>query len=541
LGERHRAAVRFRGKGPCKPRPGAGRGALLLLLTVLPAALQAQEQQGDDAWVQGRFDEARAAYLQVLATDPAAVRPNLRLGVMLSWAGELDSSLTYLSRARAADPADPEIRLIQARVMAWNKQYPAALLRYDSLLAQNPSLHEALLGRAQTLAWSGRLNEAIREYDRMVAEEPTDYEALLGSARVNAWQGQLSVAEQKYHRILEREPRNTDARVGLGYVYLWQGRDAAAGRQARYALAIDSAHKGARELRHLVRQANGSAVESSAYWSNDSDENTGFWQTLSGTAGLTDGVTLFGSVNALQTSDPVREATRVGGEAGLTLASGGLQVTGAAGARRLRPEIAPERTAETYRARLRYRPIGRLGMSLGYARLPFDEIASLFERQLDMELLEGGLDARPLTNLRISLGGGALWLSDGNRRTSASLGLTQTIRRRFIVGLFGRTLGYERRGTGYFSPDRFSVLEGSAGYNLETRSWMASLSGGLGAQQVGERGAAQTEWHLEGRLGPQWGEGNRVELFGLITNSAVSSTSGAFRYRSAGITVKLGL
>jgi hypothetical protein len=42
-------------------------------------------------------------------------------------------------------------------------------------------------------------------------------------------------------------------------------------------------------------------------------------------------------------------------------------------------------------------------------------------------------------------------------------------------------------------------------------------------------------------VGPRWGAGNRVELFGLITNSAVSSTSGAFRYRSAGLLARLAL
>jgi hypothetical protein len=173
--------------------------------------------------------------------------------------------------------------------------------------------------------------------------------------------------------------------------------------------------------------------------------------------------------------------------------------------------------------------------------LPFDEIATLIERGLDMELLEGGFDGRPLPNLTIYAGGGALWLNDGNNRTSFAAGLTQKIHRQFFVGLFGRTLSYQRRGIGYFSPDRFSVLEGNGGYNHESRGWGGSLSGGLGAQQVGQRGTAQTEWHVEGRLGPHWGSGNRIELFGLVTNSAVSSTTGAFRYRSAGLTVRLGL
>jgi tetratricopeptide (TPR) repeat protein len=518
LGGRLPGAIHATGNRPCKTRPSAGRRVLLLCLLLLPATLQAQVREGDDA-----------------------LGPTVRRGLTLAWDGKLDSALAYLARARASDPRDPEIRVIEARVMAWNKQYSAALLRYDSLLAENPSSHDALVGRAQTLAWSGQRSQALREYGRLLDRDSTDREALLGSAQVHAWQGTLGLAERQNGSVLARKSNDVDARVGLGYVYLWQGRAGAAGRQARYVLAIDSTHKGARELRRLARQANHSAVESSASWGNDSDENTGFWQSLDGSAGVRDGLTLFGSVNALEASDPVREATRVGGEAGLTMTSGALQISGAAGARRLTPEVSPGRTAETYRAALRVRPSAHWGTSLGYARLPFDEIASLFERRLDMELLEGGIDVRPLSTLRIAAGGGGLWLSDGNRRTSVSLGLTQTIRRRFFVGVFGRALGYERRGIGYFSPDRFSVLEGNAGYNLESRTWAGSLSGGLGAQQVGKGGAAQTEWHLEGRLGPRWGDANRIELFGLITNSAVSSTTGAFRYRSAGISLKLGL
>jgi hypothetical protein len=207
----------------------------------------------------------------------------------------------------------------------------------------------------------------------------------------------------------------------------------------------------------------------------------------------------------------------------------------------LYPELAPERTAATYRGRLGYRPDPHLGLSLGYSRLPFDEIASLIERGLDMEALEGGFDIKAASSLTIYGGGGALWLSDGNSRTSIAGGITRKIHRRFFLGLFGRNLSYERREAGYFSPDRFFLAEATAGYSHEGNRWIGSLSGGAGVQQVGRRGAAQGEWHLEGRAGSRWGSGNRIELFGLVTNSAVSSTSGAFRYRSAGLTVRLGL
>ena len=529
--------------GACKtPLESVRRGVFLLgLLLVVVTPLLAQEREADEAWAQGRHDAARAAYQRVLAKNPRDARANLRIGLMLSWQGKLDSSLMFLARARAWDPADLEMRLAQARVMAWNKQYTDALLRYDSVLAQQPGLREGALGRARTLAWSGRLNEARAVYRGMIAKDSTDRDALLGSAQVSAWEGELAAAEQEYRAVLRRNSRDVEARVGLGYVYFWQGREAAAGRQARYALTIDSTHKAGRELRRLVRENTRSSLESSANWSNDSDRNTSFWQTLGTSASLGGGVGAFASANALETSDPTRDATRVGGEAGLSVALGRVQLSGAAGARRLVPAVAEPRTAATYRGRLGYRPVPGFGLSVGYSRAPFDEIASLMERDLDLEVLEGGFDARPFAGLSIYAAGSGLWLNDGNSRTGVLGGLTQKLHRRFSVGLFGRTLSYERRGVGYFSPDRFSVLEATAGYSLEAGFWTGSLGGGLGAQQVGKRGAAQSEWHVEGRLGRRWGVGNRVELFGLVTNSAVSSTSGAFRYRSAGLTVRLGL
>jgi Flp pilus assembly protein TadD len=501
----------------------------------------AQQTEADEAWSQGRYEAARAAYQRQLAQSPQDVRANLRIGVLLSWQGKLDSSLVYLSRARAIDPADVEIRLIQARVLAWDKQYDAALARYDSVLAKHPGLREASLGRARTLAWAGRLEESRSLYGQMVARDSTDFEAMLGRAQVSAWNGDLAAAEQEYRRLLSRNPRDVEARVGLGYVYLWQGREAAAGRQATYALAIDSTHKAARELRRVSREATQPSLEASANWGNDSDKNTSFWQTLGSSTSLGAGVALFGSVNALETSDPTRDARRFGGEAGLSLRKGRFQLQGAGGARRLLPENAPSRTAATYRARVSYRPVPAVGASLGYSRQPFDEIAALMDRELDLESLDGGFDVKASKGLTVYGGAGALWLSDGNSRSSFSAGVNQKIARRFLLGVFGRTLSYEERGIGYFSPDRFSVLEGIAGYSHESKGWALDLSGGLGAQQVGERGAAQSEWHLEARVGPRWGSGNRIEVFGLVTNSAVSSTTGAFRYRAAGLTARIGL
>ena len=176
-------------------------------------------------------------------------------------------------------------------------------------------------------------------------------EAELGRARTSAWRGDLSGAERGYRAVLAADPRDPDALAGLGYVYHWQGRDGPAERMATAALAADSTHQAGRELRDVVRSTVGPSTEASANWSNDSDRNTNFWQTLGASAPLAPEFRVFGNVGALEASDPVRDARRVGGEVGLSWAVGDLQFTAAAGARRLSPDTATPRTAATYRGR----------------------------------------------------------------------------------------------------------------------------------------------------------------------------------------------
>ena len=498
----------------------------MALLALGATSLSGQQESGDGGWNRGRYEEARA---------------NLRMGVMLSWRERFDSALVFVGRARAAEPTDPETRLIEARILAMAGRHDAAIARYDSLLREQPDWREAALGRARALSWAGRLKEAVAIYDSILARHPDDEEAMVGTAQASAWRGDLRSAERRYRAVLQANPGSVEALIGLGYVLHWQGHSRAAERQAQAALAADSTSRSAGELLQAVRAATRPAVEASTTWSKDSDDNTIWWQTVAASAPVTDGIRALGSAGALRASDPVREASRVGGEGGLTVAAGKFQLTGSVGVRRLEPDQGDTRTAGTYRAGVSSRPVPKLGLGVGYSRAPFDETAVLIERALDLESLEGSAELALTPWLSASAGGGKGWLSDGNDRTSAIASLTGTLRRRFYLGASGRTLSYDQRGIGYFSPDRFSLLEAVGGYILASKLWEGRFGGGLGAQQIGDQGDAQSEWHLEARLGRRWGTGNRVDLFGMVTNSAVSSTNGAFRYSSAGMSVRLGL
>ena len=395
--------------------------------------------------------------------------------------------------------------------------------------------------QATGLAREGRLDSALVVLGLARSNDPDNSELQLANARVLGWAGRNRDAAALYDTVLARNPENADARIGLGYIYHWQGREKAARAQADSVLTIDPTNADALALRRAILVASRGMMESSANWSNDSDHNTNFWQTHSVSLGLTDALRLLGSVAVLEASDPVRDAWRYGGEAGLQWTIGTLQASALAGARKLEPDEFGARTAATYRGGVSWRRDSRLGVSAGYARYPFDETALLIGLDLDVESLEGGFDARPAKGLLLTGGGGALWISDGNRRTEARAAITQDVGSHLAVGASGRALGYRTTGFGYFSPDRFHLLEGTAAVNVGNAAWDGRLSGGLGAQQIGRDGDTQSEWRLEAVVGRNWGDGNRVEGFGRVTNSAVSSTTGAFRYGTAGLVLRLGI
>ncbi len=232
-----------------------------------------------------------------------------------------------------------------------------------------------------------------------------------------------------------------------------------------------------------------------------------FRQTLGSTAALGQGVWVFGSVNALETSDPVREATRVGGEAGLSYRTAKVQLQGAGGARRLTPEVAPPRTAATYRARASYRPVSLLGFSLGYSRQPFDEIAALIEQGLDIESLDAGVDVKPTTTLTLYGGAGAACITRRKQPhqllgRSESEGCTQV--RGGSIRPNAELRGARSRilFTGPFLLDRgngwlFPRI-GKLGSQFEWRTWRpADRRGRSSAIRVAPRGpdwAAMGEW-----------------------------------------------
>lgn len=522
-------------------RPTVACAAVLLAALLAGAPLAAQQAAGDSAWVAGDFHAARIAYERELHDSPGNIRSLYRLAILASWDGRLDSSLALLRDARTLDTSDVDVRVYQARVLSWDGRYRAAVLRYDSVLAEHPDNREAAFGRAQTLAWDNRFKEADAGFARLAESDPEDLDALAGRALVASWRGDLAGAARQYHAALARNPEHLPSLNGMAQVRLWQGRAEEARSYAARARAAQPDDRTARDLESQIRASVRPRVEVTLGWSHDSDDNTLWWQQLATSMAIGPGLRGFASATAAEASDPIRDGTRLGGEAGVSYARGNFGVTGAVGVRHLSPEGAPNRSLGTARVGTSYRVSPTAGVGAGFAHYSFDETALLLGQDLDVNELSGDFDAELRRGLTLGAGASVAWFSDDNVRRAAVVSLTQRLARQYTVGLFGRVMGYDEAGIGYFSPDRFLLGEVRGSWTWAVRKWETRLSAGLGLQQVGKGGDAQEEYHAEARVARRFGVINEVALSGGISNAAVSSTTGAFRYYTMQLSARFGL
>ena len=527
-------------RAACWVRRGSLVG-LVILLAALPACrLAAQTELADAHWAAAEYHEARLAYQRVLVTDRANVRANFRLGILLSWDNKLDSALVMIRRARAEDHGDGDIEVAEGRVLAWAGRTDQAVAHYDSVIARAPAMRDAWIGKATALGWAGRYDEADAAYVSWLAQAPDDEEALVGRARLRAWKGDLNGARSLYTESLIHQPGSAAALAGLAQVDRWEGRERAALQRVDSALRVSPNDRDALQLRRELRASLRPQLQVTFGWGRDSDQNETFWEIASASESVADGVTLSGTVGLFQATDPFTSGDRTLGEMGLAWSHGKMSFGAGLGLRQLAPQVGGSRRSATARATISWRPTARVGVGLGYGRVPFDETAGLIARDLDVQSLEANIDLKAARQLDLSLGGGAGWLNDGNRRQSLLAAATWSFARYFFAGPYYRRLSYDQAGVGYFAPRPYQLAELRSGMNRQWGVWGARATGGIGSQRIGA-GASQRAWHADLRLTRRLRVIDEVAIFGGITNAASASTTGAFKYQTAGLAIRLGL
>jgi tetratricopeptide (TPR) repeat protein len=492
----------------------------------------------DSAWTAGDHAVAVGAYFRELERDPTSVRANYRVALWLSWRNQLDSALVMIRRARAMDATDGDLAMAQARFLAWDGRYDESVTLYDSVLARGPERAEAHVGRAQALGWAGRYDAADSSYLEALHVSPTDPGALDGRAQLMEWKGDTRRAESLYAYAAEQNAGDANALVGLARLRMRQGRVRLAQSDLHRALALDPRHAGARRLELDLRAAARPQLALGFTTSQDSDRNLVWDRTFSVTTALGDGLRGFVGGGSTQASDPARDATRTSGEIGGSYASGAFQAGGAVGARRLDSNAAADRSTNLYRGTVSARR-GAVGVGIGASRHSFDESALLIGSGLDVREIEGNVEARR-RSLTVSGNLGLARLSDGNARRWGVLSAMESWGHGWSAGMLLRLSRHDMRGVGYFSPDRFVVAEARGGFSWQRRKWESTTRGGVGLQQVGSQSLGQFQGHFEQSIAYSWAAISRVELSLGASNSASSSTTGAYGSFTSALAARFG-
>lgn len=419
--------------------------------------------------------------------------------------------------------------------------FTTAKRAYEQALVEDSTSVRALIRLGMLRAWDGKTDSAQALYGKALRYEPDNVGALTARGQLAAWSGDYLTAVQHYLKALHRDSTYTPAWVALAEVRRWQGRPADANAAIEHAIALAPEDRSAIEGRASIRAMTRPELTAQLGWSHDSDENTLWWQSVGISSLLRRGLTGFASAGAAEASDPIRDGTRLSAEAGVILGAGNVSLTGAAGVRSLDADGLDSRTAATWRAGLSYRFAPTAGIGLNYSHYTLDETALLMGSDIDADEVSVDGDIQVTDRLSFGAGAGRTWFNDDNERWSVIAALTERATSRLYLGLYGRAMGYDQPGTGYFAPDRFLLGEVRGSYSLGSRRFEARISGGLGAQQIGEGGDAQTEWHAEARVARRWAVINEVALSGGVSNSAAASTTGAYRYYTAVLTLRLGL
>jgi tetratricopeptide (TPR) repeat protein len=427
------------------------------------SAMRARLSAGDAAWSRGARDSAYDLYRAVVQGDSgASTRALFRLGLIEGYRNRLDDATELLRAYVRREPQDDEGRIALARVLAWDARYGESIAVYDDVLARDSTYRDAAVGRAQALAWSSHLPEAVASYRRWLAYAPADVEAWIGLAQTQRWSGRAMSADSALRRALQLAPSSTVAREQLRWV------------------RVDLA---------------GSA-EPAVVYTDDSDGNRSTFYALTMASRSFGDLRLKLTGTVRETTLRLAEGTSTGSRSSVTWASPArhLAATVEVGAVYLSSRDAGEatrgQTLPHALARMSAMPLPRTIMGLTLSRTPFDETTPLIAGAISISAADLDLSAEPWRGVSLGASAGRATIDGGqipNARVSAGGVVRWALRPGWSVAAGARGLRYDTTGRadGYFSPNRFSLLEVSARtVTGRDRGWGATVEGGVGRQSI---------------------------------------------------------
>ena len=153
---------------------------LMEVLVELAAGSRSLQARGNEAYRQGRLQEALEAYRKAVEADPDNGEFRVNLAAVLSRLDDLESAAGQLRHALRLDPGDALAHFNLAAVLARQGRDRAALGHYREAIALRPDYKNAHFNLANALLRLRRFETAASHFDRVLEIEPGEPAALVG-------------------------------------------------------------------------------------------------------------------------------------------------------------------------------------------------------------------------------------------------------------------------------------------------------------------------------------------------------------------------
>ena len=431
------------------------------------AALRLLLARADSAWIRGEGsrDSAHVWYRELVARDSTlSSRAVYRLGVLESERNSLRESERLLRLYTRLEPADDA----------------------------------GLLTLARILSWEGKLDQAAEIYSSIVVRTASA-DARKGLARVTSWQGRLTESADLWRAVVHRNPRDVEAWIGLAQTERWRGNPGVAENALRQALDVDPHSDEAHEEMRWVQADLARTVEPGIVHTLDSDKNQ---STSYSTTFVSE--PLAGGAARLRIGGSFRDARYLGSSATSTTARASLvwfspdrsvSATAEAGAARLarNGDIGVPIGVSRMRATAGLRAVAalssRIRIGAGVNHSPIDETVALIAKGVFSTSFDGEATASLPRGINVGIAGSRARIKGdvSNSRLAFNGFVRWGAFPHLSVGASARSMSFDipAAGDGYFSPDFFSLFEGTARLTLgRALGWGAVIEGGVGEQRI---------------------------------------------------------
>ncbi len=194
---------------------------LLISLAIIVGCVTSPEEEGDQAYQQGKYDLALKKYDEALKKKPDDFSIQLKRATLFEQQGKVDRAIALYSELIQKYPKKTLPRLYRARLLYKTNDYPTALKDVDRLLnnysltAEQKILALALQGEILFAEEKQKESYAVFQEALSLAEENPSFKAtyhyrnlLYNISRVAFGLGKFEDSRRYYQKYLERKKLN---------------------------------------------------------------------------------------------------------------------------------------------------------------------------------------------------------------------------------------------------------------------------------------------------------------------------------------------